>query len=92
MAALTQSAGQVKCRFDFGKKDAINKAHFYCERVKKGIRWKLYLPMNDPVMNSVNLWQTASQRSNCDFKPLVDHHSALEYMTCAPPCARSPQS
>ena len=30
-------------------------------------------------MNSVNVWQSASQRSNCDFKPLVDHLSALEY-------------
>ena len=72
--------GLVKCRFDFPhQRRPINKPHFYCERVKKGIRWRLYLPLNDPLMNSVNVWQSASQRSNCDFKPLVDHFSALEY-------------
>ena len=32
-------------------------------------------------MNMINKYQTASQRSNCDFTPLVDHHSALEYST-----------
>ena len=72
--------GLIKCRFDFPHKcELINKPHFYCERVKSGLRWRLYLPLNDPLQNSINQWQMASQRSNCDFKPLVDHYSALEY-------------
>ena len=75
-----RKTGEVKCRFGFPQQcHAINKPHLYCERVKGGIRWKMSLPMNDPKMNSTNDWQVASQRSNTDFTPLIDHFSALEY-------------
>ena len=49
--------------------------------MKKGIRWRLYLPGNDMWMNTVNAEQSAANRSNVDFKPLIDHFSAIE---CAP--------
>ena len=32
-------------------------------------------------MNTTNAEQAASQRANVDFKPLIDHFSALEYAT-----------
>ena len=32
-------------------------------------------------MNMVNTWQCASQRSNVDFRPLIDHFAAVEYST-----------
>ena len=75
-----RKTGEVKCRFGFPQQcHAINKPHLYCERVKGGIRWKMYLPINDPTLNTINEWQVAAQRSNTDFTPLIDHHSALEY-------------
>ena len=49
------------CRFDFPKKvrqhngKGCNFPHFYCERVKGGVRWKLYLPNNDPLLNMITL-------------------------------------
>ena len=58
-----------------------NSVHFYCERVRKGIRWRLYLPGNDPRLNTINPEQLAANRSNVDFKPLIDHFSAIEYST-----------
>ena len=70
------------CRFHFPQKAAVhNITHFYCKRVKGGIRWYIYLPLNDTLMNSVNPEQSASQRANTDFKPLIDHFSSLEYST-----------
>ena len=47
--------------------------------MKSGVRWRLYLEVNDPLVNMVNTWQTVSQRANCDFRPLIDHISAVEY-------------
>ena len=45
---LRRINGVVKCRFNFPQKGREpNAPHFYCERVKSGIRWRLYLPMND---------------------------------------------
>jgi hypothetical protein len=85
--------GKLFCRFKFPqqKSDYNEYAHFFCERVKTGIRWSLYLPMNDPFMNGTNAEHAASQRSNTDFKPLIDHHSAIEYITkCARPGRRRP--
>ena len=41
----------------------------------------MWLPLNDPLMNSVNTYQVFTQRSNCDFTPLVDHFSSVEYST-----------
>jgi hypothetical protein len=73
--------GKVYCRFHFPQTPPhVNRPHFYAERVKSGIRWRLALPMNDQLLNSVNPYQVLSQRSNCDFSPIIDHHSALEYM------------
>ena len=58
-------------------------------------RWKLNLGINDRLINSVNLWQMAAHRANVDFRPLFDHHSAVEYATKyatkaekANPCAK----
>ena len=77
-----RKSGKVYCRFEFPHEPrSVNRAHFYAERVKGGIRWRLYLPMNDPLLNSINPYQVLSQRSNCDFSPIIDHFSALEYMT-----------
>ena len=53
--------------------------HFFCEIIKGEIRWRLSFPTNDPLALRQNLWQAASQRANCDFSPLFDHHSAVEY-------------
>jgi hypothetical protein len=71
------------CRFEFPHKprEVNDVAYFYCEAVEGGVRWRLYLPLNDPLMNVQNLWQAASQGANCDFKPLIDHFSAVEYAT-----------
>ena len=68
-------------RFKFPQlilQDRNETAHFYCERVRKGVRWRLYLPGNDMWMNTVNAEQSAANRSNVDFKPLIDHFSAIE--------------
>ena len=80
--------GKEFCRFGFPHQPRErNDAHFYFELVRnkdgspKGVRAQLYLPMNDPLMNTVNPEQAASQRANVDFKPLIDHFSALEYAT-----------
>ena len=53
----------------------------FCERSYGGVRWKLYLPMNDPARNIVSHYQAISQQSNVDFQPLIDHFSAIEYIT-----------
>ena len=75
-------SGTQFCRFRFPVQPRDpNIPHFYAEKVKNGIRWKLYLPINDPLMNMVNTWQCASQRSNVDFRPLIDHIAAVEYST-----------
>ena len=81
--------GKSFCRFHFPQqpRDENERVHFYSERIDdsegsaRGIRWRLYLPMNDPLRNSVNHWQALANRSNVDFQPLVDHMAALEYMT-----------
>ena len=78
-----QQHGNPFCRFHFPQeaRECNDRVHFYCERVQGGVRWRLYLPMNDPLRNSVNHWQALAQRSNVDFQPLIDHYAALEYMT-----------
>ena len=75
--------GKPFCRFHFPQECRLcnDRAYFYCERFKKGVRWRLYLPMNDPLRNTVNHWQALACRGNIDFQPLVDHFSALEYVT-----------
>ena len=80
--------GKQFCRFGFPHEARVaNAPHFFFELARnkdgspKGVRAQLYLPMNDPLMNSTNPEQAASQRSNVDFKPLIDHFSALEYAT-----------
>ena len=80
--------GKQFCRFGFPHQARVaNAPHFYFELVRnkdgspKGVRAQLYLPMNDPLMNTTNAEQAASQRANVDFKPLIDHFSALEYAT-----------
>ena len=75
--------GNPFCRFHFPQdpNDCNNRVYFYCELVEGGVRWRLYLPMNDPLRNSVNHWQALAQRSNVDFQPLIDHFAALEYVT-----------
>ena len=80
--------GKLFCRFGFPHEPrSRNVPHFYFELVRnkdgspKGVRAQLYLPMNDPLMNTTNAEQAASQRANVDFKPLIDHFSALEYAT-----------
>ena len=80
--------GKEFCRFGFPNQPrGLNEPHFYFELVRnkdgsaKGVRAQLYLPMNDPLMNTTNPEQAASQRANVDFKPLIDHFSALEYAT-----------
>ena len=80
---IDPKTGKQFCRFHFPQEmaDENSVAHFYCERVKNGIRWRLYLPGNDPWMNTVNPEQSAANRSNVDFKPLIDHFSAIEYST-----------
>ena len=77
-----QDTGQVYCRFHYPlQKRDTETAHFYVERTGSKFRWKLYLGINDCIINSVNLWQMASHRANVDFRPLFDHHSAVEYAT-----------
>jgi hypothetical protein len=78
--------GVVYCRFGFGTEDKqprdVNDVpYFWCELVKKTVRWRLYLPTNDALMGKQNMWQLASQRSNVDFSPLIDHSCAIEYIT-----------
>lgn len=80
--------GKEFCRFGFPHEPREpNAPHFYFELVRnkdgspKGVRAQFYLPMNDPLMNTTNAEQAASQRANVDFKPLIDHFSALEYAT-----------
>ena len=74
--------GRLFCRFKFPiEPREPNTPHFYAEVVKGGVRWRLHLPTNDPLMNMVNTWQVASQRANVEFRPLIDHFSAVEYAT-----------
>ena len=75
--------GKLYCRFRFPlqPREENSRVHFYCERVERGVRWRLYLPLNDPLRNPVNKWQVLAHRSNNDFQPLIDHFCALEYMT-----------
>ncbi len=53
--------GNPFCRFHFPSEphphNEKGQAYFFCERVEGGVRWRLYLPMNDPLRNSVNHWQ-----------------------------------
>ena len=74
---------QQYCRFRFPQepREENDHVHFFCERIDRGVRWRLYFPINDPTRNSVNHWQALAQRGNCDFQVLIDHYSALEYMT-----------
>ena len=71
------------CRFHFPQqpREVNDRAYFFCERSYGGVRWKLYLPMNDPARNIVSHYQAISQQSNVDFQPLIDHFSAIEYIT-----------
>ena len=77
--------GEVKCRFDFPIQphDVNDKdvPYFFCEPTKSGVRWRLYLPVNDGLMGRQNLWQAVAANANTDFSPLIDHHSAVEYAT-----------
>ena len=69
------------CRFHFPQqvKDP-NVAHFRAKEAGGGIQWELYLPINDPWMLITNPEQSASQRANCDCKPLVGHYRAIQYV------------
>ena len=58
-----------------------NRAHFWCKVLKGGVKWELYLPLNDPTLNTTNKHHVAMMRSNTDFRPLIDHYSAIEYAT-----------
>ena len=92
---INSKTGERYCRFHFPQQAREPNAvpYFYCERVKTGIRWKLYLPMNDSKMGKANLWQLASQRANVDFSPLIDHECAVEYCTkYAQRCSRMPSA
>jgi len=63
----------VKCRYNYPRQlHALN-------AVQDGVRWRLHLPGNDPLMGQANQWQFASQGANVDFSPLVDHVCAVEY-------------
>ena len=80
--------GKEFCRFGFPLQPReLNSTHFYFDVVRnkggsaKGVRAQLYFKMNDPYMNVTNPEQLSSQRSNVDFKPIVDHYSAVEYAT-----------
>ena len=86
---LAVTTGEKFCRFDFPQKicKEANVPHFYAERIKRGIRWRLYLPGTDELMNTINTELSESQRSNVDFKPLIDHFSSVEYARSSP-CAR----
>ena len=74
--------GNTYCRFHFPQtpRPHNDRPYFYCEEANGGVRWRLYLPMNDPDRNTVSHWQAFAQRSNVDFQPLIDHFAALEYM------------
>ena len=82
---IDRKTGEKYCRFHFPQTpreyNENGVPYLYCERVKTGVRWRLYLPMNDPKMGRQNLWQLASQRANVDFSPLIDHECAVEYCT-----------
>ena len=75
--------GRVYCRFHFPKEfHELNEApYFYAELCKTGVRWRLYLPGNDPLGLTINRLQFASQWANCDFSPIVDHVTSVEYVT-----------
>ena len=78
-----KETGQVFCRFHYPLEGhtPVEDPHFYVERNGPRFRWKLNLGINDRLINSVNLWQMAAHRANVDFRPLFDHHSAVEYAT-----------
>ena len=83
---LRERNGVTYCRFGFGTelkqpREVNDVPHFWCELVKNSVRWRLHLPTNDPLMGKQNMWQLASQRSNVDFSPLIDHSCAIEYIT-----------
>ena len=68
---LDKQTGKEYCRFHFPLETREpNRPHIYAERVGGGVRFRLYLPLNDPLMNTVNTYQSLSQRSNTDFKPV----------------------
>lgn len=78
-----KDTGVLFCRFHFplAGHDPQDKPHFFVERKGGHFRWKVHLGMNDPLLNTVNLWQMAAHRANVDFRPLFDHHTAIEYST-----------
>lgn len=78
-----KTTGELFCRFHFPLPghEPQHEPHFYVERQGGTFRWKLHLGMNDPLLNTVNSWQMAAHRSNVDFRPLFDHHTAVEYAT-----------
>ena len=77
------TTGELFCRFHFPLQghEPQGEPHFYVERKGGTFRWKLHLGINDTLINSVNLWQMAAHRANVDFRPLFDHHTAIEYAT-----------
>ena len=73
--------GNVYCRFHFPQQAVDpNIPHFRAKLASGGIQWELYMPMNDPVRNTVNAESAASQRANTDCKPLIGHFSAVQYV------------
>ena len=78
-----KATGEVFCRFHYPLEGhaPVEEAHFYVERSGARFRWKINLGINDRLINSVNLWQMAAHRANVDFRPLFDHHTAVEYAT-----------
>ena len=78
--------GEPYCRFDVPKQKRDDGerelgAHMYADVVnQKFLRWRLYLELLDPLMGTTNEYQVRANRSNVDFKVLVDHLTAIEYV------------
>ena len=65
--------GKQFCGFSFPPiAQEANAPHFYFELVQN---------KDGSAKNTTNAVVAASQRANVDFKPLIDHFSALEYAT-----------
>ena len=47
------------------------------------LRWRLYvdMPEDDTLMGTTNAYMARANRSNTDFKVLIDRISAIEYVT-----------
>lgn len=75
--------GYMYCRFQFPRqpREFNSAVHYYAEPCEKGLRWRLYLPLNDPLAVTVNPWAFAANWSNHDFSIIVDHACAVEYIT-----------